>query len=209
MARQTKGSKKKQPLQAEDTSHSDNEVADDKKDKKPVVIEKWDSQTVKNTLDQVLREETLKQLPDYSEIHTEEDFKLWTAGIGCFFAGMGCIYGLVVPHPDSSPFVGVCVVVYFVLMTILNAHAMFFDSKLALYAKHKENDQAKLRLRVTLPRFNPNLTITMFFDDNGTTQEVVHKGHVGEFFYENGELGEEAVSKNIAKLLAQRKQKDA
>jgi hypothetical protein len=50
----------------------------------------------------------------------------------------GCIYGLFVPHPESAPVVGLCVVVYFLLMTVLNAHAMFFDSKLALYATHKE-----------------------------------------------------------------------
>ncbi|EDQ90092.1 uncharacterized protein MONBRDRAFT_32001 [Monosiga brevicollis MX1] len=170
----------------------------------PIIISKWDGQTVRNSLEEAFCKATGDAVPEeFEQATAEEDFKLIMAAIGCAFAGYACIYGLFVPHPASSQVVGICAAAYFVFMTILNVHAMFFDQHAAVLMRSQKTGQ-RLSTFVHMNKYSPELTVEMILASSaGTSSSQTFDGHVGQFFYEDGEMCREAVVQVTEDLLSQ------
>eukprot|EP00054_Salpingoeca_dolichothecata_P033580 m.267691 g.267691 ORF g.267691 m.267691 type:complete len:194 (-) comp33948_c0_seq1:100-681(-) len=170
-------------------------------DDQPVVVNIWDVAAVKNNLDDVVKATTLEKAEGFRELFHITDTKLGLSTGACAFALLAVIYGYLIPHPDSSLVVGVCVVGYFVLVGVLSLHAMFVEKNVLLVAD-RNSAKDKLILETSMPRFSHvysvNLTI---IKDQKETFNISKKWSIEQLFFEDGEVSRAAVDQAIEDLV--------
>lgn len=185
------------------SNNASSNPADDAKpatpEEAPIKVELWDINAVKNNLDDYVKVAALKYATDFKEVHSTTDFKLWSSFIACVFASIAVVYGFLVPHPQSSFVVGICVCMYFGIVGILSLHASFFDKGLLLQAR---KDKETLEIKVFQRRFSHVYNLHLaFIRANGEEQSASVVKSVADFFYEDGELCKSAVEKTVKALI--------
>jgi len=160
---------------------------------KPRIVDKWDGNAIKNSLDDVVRKfftETLK----YKEKHNYIEIRLALSGTGCAIALSALAYDYLYPYPASKYVVLSCVITYFVLMTLLTLFTALVEKNYILVALEK--DDAGLdpdntwKVATSLQRFDHifNLTIEREDGKSKTLQRENITQSVSEWFDEDGLL---------------------
>ncbi|XP_068692078.1 signal peptidase complex subunit 2-like [Montipora capricornis] len=172
---------------------------------KPVKIDKWDCNAIKNALDDGAK----KVLTDgfgYVEDHKITDIRLAICTISCGFALAALIYDYLFPFPVSRPVLILCVASYFFLMSVLTVFTTCCEKNYIMFAIQK--DKAGMspdnywRLSSTLKRYDPNYTLTMKYIDSSTKKEREQslKKSVASWFDEEGTLLFDILEKDVQDL---------
>eukprot|EP00041_Stephanoeca_diplocostata_P003289 m.33235 g.33235 ORF g.33235 m.33235 type:complete len:210 (+) comp14217_c0_seq1:51-680(+) len=176
----------------------------------PVVIAKWDSAAVKNTLDDFVHKYALELNEDFVENHWETDVRLAICTVACAFAGFACLYGFLIPHPESATVVGSCVLGYFTLVTLLSIYQAFFEEPALVTASapttESKTKAGQLKVCTFMERYSTKYTIEMTFTPGGNDSAQEEKQtastdcNIGHFFYEDGELCKDNVLATVKAL---------
>jgi len=101
-------------------------MADDEKAVEPVRVNKWDSNAVKNALDDAVKKVLSKKF-EWTEKHTLTDGRLFISFIAVCFAGFALVWDYLHPFPLSRPILIICVLSYFVLMGVLQLYIWYME----------------------------------------------------------------------------------
>eukprot|EP00049_Salpingoeca_infusionum_P018743 m.358597 g.358597 ORF g.358597 m.358597 type:complete len:207 (+) comp18193_c0_seq1:136-756(+) len=191
----------------QDTPASDNapsEAQDSKPKVEPVIVNKWDHRALTHNVVDIVTQETEALLPDHHAKHTNTDVKLAILFLACAFAGYACVYGFLVPHPESSFVVGVCVIAYFVLTALFTVYTWFFESG-CIVKLH--SDKTTVAVSISLERLASDIEFHVAVSPatGGTPAEFTHKTALQKFVYETGEISRTKLHDIMKSLLQQGK----
>ena len=110
-------------------------MADENNDE--VKVDKWDGTALKNALDDVIRKIFVENLK-YTEKNLYVDIRLLLSTLGCAVALYALLYDYLHPFPASKMVLTVCVLTYFVLMSILTMFMTFVEKNIILVCKQRE-----------------------------------------------------------------------
>jgi len=171
---------------------------------KPIAINKWDIAAVKNLMDDAVYKYCLDFSEGFEEDYRETDIRLLTCLLACIFAGFACIWGFFVPHPVSSPVVGVCVCGYFSLVALLSVYQTLFEIPTLLYCKKPGADGKVDELHVVtyMERYDTKYIVTIEYTRGSTGEKLRDEAlwDVSEYFFEDGVLANENVDEDVKKL---------
>lgn len=162
-------------------------------DEKPVKVDKWNCTAVKNALDDAVRKVMTECYP-YEEDHTLIDYRLFICTLSCGFAIVALIYDFFHPFPESRSILAICVISYFVMMTVLTLYTSFIECNHFLVVHQK--DQAGVdpdnvwTIDSCMKRFDADYTLMVQYQDGKASQkrENSFTKSVGQWFDENGLL---------------------
>ncbi|CAB3980701.1 signal peptidase complex subunit 2 [Paramuricea clavata] len=162
-------------------------------DEKPVTIDKWDGNAVKNALDDAVRKVLTEHLK-FVENHRVIDTRLAICTIACLFAVAALIYDYYIPFPTSRPVLILCVLSYFLLMGVLTMFTAFKEQNFIVFANEK--DKAGMgpdhlwSVRSSLKRYDDIYELILSYEDGETKrkEEQSLKKSVASWFDENGVL---------------------
>ncbi|XP_028407707.1 probable signal peptidase complex subunit 2 [Dendronephthya gigantea] len=162
-------------------------------DEKPVQIDKWDGNAVKNALDDAVRKILTEHLK-FVENNSVIDTRLALCTVACLFAIGALIYDYITPFPNSRTVLILCVLAYFILMGVLTVFTTFREKNYIVFANEK--DKAGMgpdhlwSARSTLKRYDDIYELTLCYKDGETqrSEEQTMKKSVASWFDENGEL---------------------
>ncbi|XP_074621307.1 signal peptidase complex subunit 2-like [Acropora palmata] len=172
---------------------------------KPVKIDKWDCNAIKNALDDASK----KVLTDgfgYVEDHKKTDIRLLICTISCLFALAALIYDYLFPFPVSRSILIFCVFSYFTLMTALTIFTTFIEKNYILFAIQKDeagvSPDNNWRLSSTLKRYGHMYTLTIMYIDGTRKQrrEQSLEKSVASWFDEDGTLLFDILEKDVRDL---------
>jgi hypothetical protein len=192
-------------------------------DDKPIVVNLWDGATIKNLLDDAVREYTLDEPglegSQFEEVHADTDFKLAICTLACISATIAVVYGFLVPHPASAFVVGSCATGYFVLVMFLTLYSMMYDTQLLVKADRPIEGGVNELLEVEsdLARYDYCYSVKITYT-NMKGEAIVGSGGAGDpkqirsamegwlisdFFFEDGEFANDLVRTKILDLIAE------
>ncbi|CAF2060002.1 unnamed protein product [Rotaria magnacalcarata] len=161
---------------------------------KPIKINKWESNALKNTLNDACKKyfkETLHYTEDYSVMNR----RLCIALIACLFSLYALVYDWFNPFPKSRSVLIVCTVSYFIIIGILTFYMQFIESGRfftgKLIDKTGIDPAQKCKIISKLKKYDDIYNLTLEYHDgkNTSTSSVeVLKKSVGNYFDENGVL---------------------
>ena len=102
-----------------------------------VKVDKWDGTALKNALDDVIRKIFTDDLK-YAEKNLFVDIRLLLSTLGCVVALYALLYDYLHPFPSSKMVLTVCVLTYFLLMSILTLFMTFVEKNIILVCRQRE-----------------------------------------------------------------------
>jgi len=145
-----------------------------------IKVDKWDGTALKNALDDVIRKIFTDDLK-YSEKNLYVDIRLLLSTLGCAVALYALLYDYLHPFPASKLVLTVCVLTYFVLMSILTLFMTFVEKNIILVCRQREasglDPDSEWSIQTTLKRFDNMFTVEISRLD-GTTQKKTHGSFV-------------------------------
>eukprot|EP00123_Amoebidium_parasiticum_P009019 comp19164_c0_seq1/m.21849 comp19164_c0_seq1/g.21849 ORF comp19164_c0_seq1/g.21849 comp19164_c0_seq1/m.21849 type:complete len:199 (-) comp19164_c0_seq1:349-945(-) len=133
-----------------------------------VPVEKWNGQKVRFALDDAVKEAFKKH--HYEESHTYTDIKLFFSFLAVAIAGFGLAYSYFIPFPQCRTILGVCVGLYFVITTVVQGVAWFYEGNILMWvykvmpADGKEKSKsvpAKLEVHSQMGRYSTDYTLSL------------------------------------------------
>ena len=117
---------------------NDDRNGSDASDQKPdeVKVDKWDGNAVKNALDDAVKRVFVESdgKLGYTENHTLVDTRLAICVTAVAAAMFALVWDYLHPFPLSKPVLIVCVVSYFILMSVLTVFTTFVEKGIFLRA---------------------------------------------------------------------------
>jgi len=165
----------------------------DKDTEKPIKVDKWDGNAVKNALDDAIRDIFTKE-HGFQEKNTYVDIRLTLSTLGCLVALTALLYDYLNPFPQSIYVLVVCVTSYFALMSILTLFMTFVEADVILLAHEKDKSGLDpdnvWTIGTTLARFDDNYQMRFSVVDGVTkqTRETSCNGSVAVWFTQEGVL---------------------
>jgi len=148
--------------------------------KEEVKVDKWDGTALKNALDDVVRKIFTDDLK-YAEKNLYVDIRLLLSTLGCAVALYALLYDYLYPFPSSRLVLTVCVLTYFVLMSILTLFMTFVEKNIILLCKQREaaglDPDSEWCVQTSLKRFDNMFTVEISKTD-GTTGKKSHGSFV-------------------------------
>ena len=159
----------------------------------PIIVDKWDGNAVKNSLDDAVRKIFTEDL-GFVERNTYVDIRLALSTLGCLVALLALGYDYLFPFPLSKYVLIGCVASYFTLMSILTLFMTFVEKNIILLAAEKDpagmDPDTNWQISTTLKRFEDNYALEMNVEDGVSKQKrsVILNQSVATWFTVDGEL---------------------
>ncbi|CAF1326079.1 unnamed protein product [Rotaria sordida] len=176
---------------------------------KPVKVEKWETDALKNALDDACKK-YFKETLNFTEDYKLMDGRLYISFIACLFSGFALIYDWLNPFPKSRSILIICVITYFILMSILTIYMKFIEEG-KFYAgklvdKTGVDPISCCTISSRLKKYDDKYNLTLEYNDgtDKTTNSVqtISKS-VGNYFDENGVLCYDRVTNDLKKIYDQ------
>jgi len=190
-------------MSSDDKNGSDS--GDHKSDE--VRVDKWDGNAVKNSLDDAVKRVFVE--PDhrlgYRENHVLVDTRLTICVTAVGAAMFALVWDYLHPFPQSRPVLIVCVVSYFILMSILTVYTTFVEKGIFLRAVHSDPtgvDKDKLwTVSSCLKRFDDVYHLCIEYKaPNGKVFEANLSKSIANWFDTNGVLLTDKFESEVVKL---------
>ncbi|CAF1641681.1 unnamed protein product [Adineta ricciae] len=161
---------------------------------KPVKVNKWDTNAVKNALDDACKK-YFKETLNYTEFYTLMDRRLYISFVACLFSLFALVYDWLNPFPKSRLVLIICAAAYFVLMGILTFYMQFIER--GKFYTGKLVDKAGLgpgsrcTIASKLKKYDDKYCLTLKYNegkDDSMTSSGAFIRSVGNYFDENGVL---------------------
>jgi len=189
-------------------SNADNNgTADGDVPPEEVKVDKWDGNAVKNSLDDAVK----KVLTDsdrklgYTENHVLVDTRLGICLTAVGAAMFALVWDYLNPFPLSKPVLILCVVSYFILMSILTVYTTFVEKGIFLRASQSDPtgvDKPKLwTVSSMLKRFDDVYELCVEYRaPNGRVSEASLSKSIAHWFDTNGVLLLDKFEAEVLKL---------
>ncbi|CAF0832704.1 unnamed protein product [Adineta steineri] len=181
-----------------------NNIAD-----KPIKVNKWESNAVKNALDDACKK-YFKETLNFTEDYKLMDGRLYISFIACLFSGYALVYDWLNPFPKSRSVLILCVIAYFILMGILTFYMQFIERSKFYTGKLVDRTGLDPVSRCTvsskLKKYDDKYNLTLEYNDGKdkttkSTQTLLTS--VGNYFDENGVLIYDRLTDDLKKLYDQ------
>ncbi|CAF0916653.1 unnamed protein product [Adineta steineri] len=169
---------------------SDSTATNDISDK-PIKVNKWETNAVKNALDDACKK-FFKETLNYTEDYTLMDRRLYISFIACLCSLFALIYDWFNPFPKSRSVLILCVISYFILMGILTIYMQFIERGIFFSGKLVDktgiDPVSRCTISSKLKKYDDNYFLTWEHNDKRGKAAGSFISSVGNYFDENGVL---------------------
>ncbi|CAF1248873.1 unnamed protein product [Rotaria magnacalcarata] len=186
-----------------------NIVPTDDTSEKPIKINKWETNALKNALDDACKK-YFKETLNFTEDYKLMDGRLYISLIACLFSVFALIYDWFNPFPKSRSTLIICVIAYFILMGILTAYMQFIERGRfytgKLVDKTGIDPISRCTISSKLKKYDDKYDLTLEYNDgtNKATNSLQNiSKSVGNYFDENGVLCYDRFTSDVKKMYLQ------
>lgn len=176
---------------------------------KPVKVNKWETNAVKNALDDACKK-YFKETLSFTEDYTLMDRRLYLSFVACCFSLFALIYDWMNPFPKSRTVLIVCVLSYFILIGILTLYMQFIESGKFFAGKLVDRlglePGSKIVLNSKLKKYDDKYSLTLEYKDGkdaANNSSGAFISSVGNYFDEKGVLCYERFTNDLKKIYDQ------
>ncbi|CAF0908004.1 unnamed protein product [Adineta ricciae] len=170
---------------------------------KPIKVNKWETNAVKNALDDACKK-YFKETLNFAEDYKLMDGRLYISFIACLFSGYALIYDWLNPFPKSRSILILCVIAYFILMGILTFYMQFIERGKFYAGKLVDRAGVDPVSRCTvsskLKKYDDKYQLTLDYNDGTDKTSKSLKKSIGNYFDENGVLCYDRFTADIRKM---------
>jgi len=185
------------------------DAAGDNTSEKPIKVNKWETNAVKNALDDACKK-YFKETLNFTEDFKLMDGRLYISFIACLFSGYALIYDWLNPFPKSRSVLILCVIAYFILMGILTFYMQFIER--GKFYSGKLVDKTGLdpvswcSISSKLKKFDDKYNLTLEYNDGTdktTSSSQKLSNSVGNYFDEDGVLCYDRFTRDLRNIYEQ------
>ncbi|CAD5234887.1 unnamed protein product [Bursaphelenchus xylophilus] len=174
----------------------------------PAIINKWDGNTVKYTIDDSIRK-VINQEYVWKEKHTLMDIRLLISFIAVSFAGAGLLFDYKFPYPASAHVCAFCSIAYFVMISILQIYIMYIEKNIFYQGVEKQKAGNRTWCFASeMHRYDDKYTLTVTFHQGNLSGSAEVTKSISQYLTENGEILVPVLKKEVKQLYEKLSKKD-
>nr|CAG4641279.1 EOG090X0FS4 [Eulimnadia texana] len=172
---------------------------------KVIKINKWDGGSIKNALDDAVKEALLSMF-GYKESFTLVDGRLAICTVAVAIAGFALLWDYLHPFPQSKLVLLACVVGYFIFMGILTLYTTYLEKGIFVVANEQDpagiDPPSKWEASSSLKKYDDmyELVLTVRDGKSKKVREAKLKKSVAYFFDSEGVLVNDTVRSEVKRM---------
>ncbi|CAD5229114.1 unnamed protein product [Bursaphelenchus okinawaensis] len=175
-------------------------MSEDKNNQVSAIINKWDGNTVKYTVDDSIRK-VIKEQYVWKEKHTLMDIRLLISFIAVAFAGIGLLYDYMHPYPASAHVCAFCSIAYFVMISILQIYIMYIEKNIFYQGIEKQKAGNRTWCFASeMHRYDDKYTLSVSFHQGNLSGSAEVTKSISQYLTEDGEILVSALKKEVKQL---------